>query len=277
MSAGLLALVWGLVHGNALGWESARIVASLAAGAALLAGFVAWELRARAPMVPMRFFGRRDFAVANAASLLANFGMFGSIFLLSQFFQTAQGLSPLDAGLRVLPWTLMPMIVAPVAGALSDRIGGRQLMAAGLALQAAGLAWSAAVTAPDAAYATLIVPFAVTGIGMGMFFAPLASTVLGSVRPADEGKASGVNNAVREVGGLLGVAVLASIFAGAGGYATPEAFVDGLVPATWAGAAVVGAGAVVTLVLPRRRTALTAPGPLPSADARARPRAASAS
>ncbi|HWC26738.1 MAG TPA: MFS transporter, partial [Solirubrobacteraceae bacterium] len=254
-----------------------RIVASLAAGAALLTGFVAWELRARAPMVPMRFFGRRDFAVANAASLLANFGMFGSIFLLSQFFQTAQGLSPLDAGLRVLPWTLMPMIVAPVAGALSDRIGGRQLMAAGLALQAAGLAWSAAVTAPHAAYATLIVPFAVTGIGMGMFFAPLASTVLGSVRPADEGKASGVNNAVREVGGLLGVAVLASIFAGAGGYATPEAFGDGLVPATWAGAAVVGAGAVVTLVLPRRRTALTAPGPLPSADARARPRAASAS
>ena len=281
VSSGLLALVWGLVNGNAHGWGSAAIVASLTAGVALLGLFVAWELRAAAPMVPMRFFAKRDFAAANVASLLANFGMFGSIFLLSQFFQTVQGLSPFDAGLRVLPWTLMPMIVAPIAGVLSDRIGGRQLMAAGLALQAAGLAWSAAVIAPAAAYGTIIVPFAVTGIGMGMFFAPLANTILGAVRADEEGKASGVNSAVREVGGLLGVAVLASIFSSAGGYASPQAFVDGLVPATAVGAAVVGAGALVTLALPRRREAgeviVTPPPSLGAADGPARPQAASAS
>jgi EmrB/QacA subfamily drug resistance transporter len=201
VGAGLLALVWGLVNGNAEGWASARIVASLVAGAALLGAFVAWELRAPAPMLPMRFFRKRAFAAANAASLLANLGMFGSIFLLTQFFQTVQGHSPLDAGLRVLPWTLMPMLVAPVAGALSDRIGGRQLMATGLALQAAGLAWSAAALEPGVPYAGIIVPFAVTGLGLGMFFAPLANTVLGSVRPEEEAKASGVNSAVREVGG----------------------------------------------------------------------------
>jgi len=205
--------------------------------------------------------------------------MFGSIFLLTQFFQTVQGLSPFDAGLRVLPWTLMPMIVAPISGVLTDRIGGRQLMAAGLALQAAGLGWSAAVTEPASDYATLIVPFAVTGIGMGLFFAPLANTILASVRAEEEGKASGVNSAVREVGGLFGVAVLASIFSSTGGYASPQDFVDGLVPATAVGAAVVGAGALVTLALPRRRPSAgaTAPAPPGPAESRAHPQAASAS
>ena len=256
MSAGLLGLVWGLVNGNADGWTSPRILAALGLGAVLLAAFVRWEVRARAPMLPMRFFRSRTFAAANTASLLMTFGMFGAIFLLTQFFQTAQGHSPLQAGLRVLPWTLMPMVVAPVAGALSDRIGGRLLLASGLGLQALGLGWNAAVTEAGVGYASLVGPFVISGIGMGLFFAPLANTVLSAVRPADEGKASGANGAVREVGGVLGVAVLASIFSQAGGYGTAETFVDGLVPAMYVGAGVVGLGALAALILPQRRRSL---------------------
>ena len=107
-SAGLFGIVWGLVRGNTQGWASTEIVGALTAGAALLAAFVAWELRAQNPMLPMRFFRNRTFTLANAASMFMFFGMFGSIFLLSQFFQTVQGYSPLGSGLRILPWTLAP-------------------------------------------------------------------------------------------------------------------------------------------------------------------------
>lgn len=271
-STGLLAIVWALVNGNSHGWTSSGIVAALVVGAALLAGFVAWELRAAQPMLPMRFFRSRAFSAANAASLLMYFGMFGSIFLLTQFFQTAQGYSPLQAGLRVLPWTAMPMVVAPIAGALSDRIGGRPIMAGGLALQAAGLAWIAAVSSASVGYLSLVGPFVLSGIGMAMFFAPTANVVLSAVRPQEEGKASGTNNAIREVGGVLGVAVLASIFARHGGYESPATFNAGLVPAIWVGAIVVGIGALVALVIPARRRAAQAPGLL--ADELAVPEAA---
>jgi MFS family permease len=203
-------------------------------------------------MLPMRFFRNRAFAAANGASLLMYFGMFGSIFLLSQFFQTAQGYSPLGAGLRILPWTLMPMFVAPVAGALSDRIGGRPLMATGLALQAIGLGWIAAVSTATVGYTSLVGPFILSGVGMALFFAPVANVVLSAVRPQEEGKASGTNNAIREVGGVLGVAVLASIFARSGGYESPQTFNDGLVPALWIGAAVLAAGSLVALLIPRK-------------------------
>jgi predicted MFS family arabinose efflux permease len=252
-SAGLLGVVWGLVNGNGDGWTSTPIVASLAAGVALLVAFVAWELRTAKPMLPMRFFRSRSFSAANGASLAMSFGMFGSIFLLTQFFQTAQGYSPLEAGLRVLPWTAMPMIVAPIAGALSDRVGSRSILAVGLGLQAVGLAWIAAVSSADVGYASLVGPFVVSGIGMGMFFAPMANVILGSVSPSEEGKASGVNNAVREVGGVFGVAVLASVFSRYGGYESPAIFSEGLVVATWVGAVVVAGGAVAAALIPGKR------------------------
>jgi len=258
-SVGLLGLVWALVNGNGDGWTSPQIVAALTLGAILMVGFVVWELRAAAPMLPMRFFRDRAFAAANAASLLMYFGMFGSIFLLAQFLQTVQGHSPLGAGLRVLPWTAMPMIVAPIAGALSDRIGGRPLMAGGLALQATGLAWLAAVSTPTVPYTELVIPFILSGTGMAMFFAPVANVVLSSVRPEEEGQASGANNTIREVGGVFGVAVLASVFSHYGGYASPETFVDGLSPAIWVGAVVVAAGAVISLAIPRLRRAQEQP------------------
>jgi MFS family permease len=245
--------VWGLVNGNGDGWTSGPIVASLAAGAVLLAAFLAWERRAPRPMVPLRLFRDRAFAAANGASLFMYFGMFGSIFLLAQFLQTAQGHSPLGAGLRTLPWTAMPMVVAPIAGALSDRIGGRPLMATGLALQAIALGWLALVSEPAVPYSELVGAFVLGGIGMGMFFAPVANVVLSAVRPDEEGKASGVNNAIREVGGVFGVAVLASVFASYGSYASPQAFSDGLVPVVWVGAAVLAVGALVSLAIPRKR------------------------
>jgi EmrB/QacA subfamily drug resistance transporter len=250
---GLLGIVWGLVNGNSDGWASTQIVSALVAGAVLLAAFVAWELRATEPMLPMRFFRDRAFSAANGASLFMYFGMFGSIFLLTQFFQTAQGYSPLEAGLRVLPWTAMPMVVAPIAGALSDRIGGGRIMATGLFLQAAGLAWIAAVTTGDVAYTSLVGPFILSGIGMGMFFAPVANVVLSAVRPVEEGKASGANNAIREVGGVFGVAVLATLFSHYGGYESADRFSHGLVIATWVGAAVVAGGAVLALLIPPRK------------------------
>jgi EmrB/QacA subfamily drug resistance transporter len=255
-STGLLALVYGIVRGQSLGWASPEILASLGAGVALLAAFIAWERRAPAPMLPPRFFRSRAFSATNGVSLAMYFGVFGAIFLLAQFFQTVQGYSPLEAGLRTLPWTGMPMIVAPIAGVLSDRIGSRPLMAAGLALQATALTWLALVSTPDVAYSALVPAFVMGGAGMALVFAPAANAVLGSVAPAEAGQASGATNAIREVGGVLGVAVLASVFSGAGGYTSPQAFVDGLVPALWVGGAVLLAGAFVALLVPRRRRAV---------------------
>jgi EmrB/QacA subfamily drug resistance transporter len=251
-SVGLFGIVWGLVRGNAVGWSSPEIVGAFVAGAAVLAGFVAWELRAAAPMLPMRFFRNRTFALANVASLLMSFGMFGSIFLLAQFFQTVQGYTPLGSGLRILPWTAMPMIVAPIAGALSDRIPPSRIIGTGLALQALGLAWIAAVSSPTMSYAAIVIPFAISGIGMGMFFAPIANVVLSTVLRAEEGQASGANNAIRELGGVFGVAVLAAVFANYGGYGTGTSFVDGMTPAVYIGAAVVALGAVAAFAIKRR-------------------------
>jgi EmrB/QacA subfamily drug resistance transporter len=252
-SAGLLGIVWGLVRGNGQGWTSPEIVLTLAAGAVLVVAFVLWELRTDTPMLPMRFFRNRTFTMTNVASLLMFFGMFGSIFLLAQFFQTVQGYSPFGSGLRILPWTAMPIFVAPIAGALSDRIGGRPLMSLGLALQATGLGWIAAVSTPTTAYGSLVAPFVLSGIGMALFFAPVANVVLSAVRPEEEGQASGANNAIRELGGVFGVAVLASLFSHYGGYGSGETFVDGMNVAVWAGAGVVAAGALAAFAIPRRR------------------------
>jgi EmrB/QacA subfamily drug resistance transporter len=266
-SGGLLGIVWGLVRGNGQGWTSPEIVGSLTAGAIVLALFVLWELRASAPMLPMRFFRNRAFALANVASLLRFFGMFGSIFLLSQFFQSVQGYSPLGSGLRILPWTIMPMFVAPIAGALSDRIGGQRLMGVGLALQASGLAWLAMVSTATVPYLELVGPFVISGIGMALFWAPVANVVLSAVRPEEEGQASGSQNAIRELGGVFGVAVLASVWSHYGSYASGTSFVDGMTPALWIGAALVLAGSVAAFAIPSRKRANEAAEfvPLPEA------------
>jgi EmrB/QacA subfamily drug resistance transporter len=256
-SSGLLGVVFGIVRAQALGWTSATVVVSMGVGLVLLAAFVAWELRAPAPMVPMRFFRNRAFVATNGVSFAMFFGAFGSIFLLAQFFQVAQGYSPLEAGVRTLPWTAMPIFVAPVAGILSDRIGSRPLMTAGLSLQSLGLAYLALISATGVAYAALVPGFVMAGTGMALVFAPSANALLSSVRQSEAGQASGVNNTIREVGGVLGVAVLASVFTGAGGYGSPQDYVEGLVPAVWVGSAVLAAGAMAALLVPGRRAAAT--------------------
>ncbi len=251
-SVGLLGIVWGLVRGNEHGWTSPGVAGPIVAGIVLLGAFVLWERRTPEPMVPLRFFRNRAFSAANVTSLLMSFGMFGSIFLLAQFFQVVQGYSPLEAGLRTLPWTAMPIFVAPVAGLFSDRIGARPLLVAGMALMAGGLAWIAIVTSPTVAYLELVPAFVMAGVGMSLYFAPVANLVLSTVRRQEEGKASGVNNTIREVGGVFGVAVLASVFSAVGGYVSPQAFVDGMTAAVWVGAIAVALAGVAAIAIPPR-------------------------
>jgi len=252
VSAGLLGIVWGLIRGNEHGWTSLGVVGPIITGIVLLGAFVLWERRTPEPMVPLRFFRNRAFSAANVTSLLMSFGMFGAIFLLAQFFQVVQGYSPLEAGIRTLPWTAMPILVAPIAGMLSDRVGARPLLVAGMALMAFGLAWIAFVTSPMVPYAQLVPAFVLAGVGMSLYFAPVANLVLSTVARKEEGKASGVNNTIREVGGVFGVAVLASVFSAAGSYASPQAFVDGMVPAIWVGAVAVALAGVAAVLIPPR-------------------------
>jgi EmrB/QacA subfamily drug resistance transporter len=260
-SSGLLGVVLALVRGNGAGWTSPETLGSAAFGVAALVAFVLWELRAPAPMLPMSFFRSRAFAAANAASLALYFGMFGSVFLLVQFLQLVLGYSPLQAGLRTLAWTAMPLVVAPIAGMLSDRIGGRPIMAFGLAADAVAFAWMAMTASPEQSYAALAPALVLAGIGTSSFFAPVANIVMSSVRAEQSGQASGATNAIREIGGVLGVAVLAAVFSHRGGFESGDAFVSGYQPALLIGAAVLAAGAVAALLIPRRRRA-QAPAPV---------------
>ncbi len=251
-SAGLFALTFALIRGEGLGWTSAVVLGSLGTGLAFLAVFVRWELRTPAPMLPMQFFGSRAFTAANGLSFAMFFGAFGAIFLISQYFQTAQGYGPFEAGARTLPWTGMPMIFAPVGGLIATRIGTRPVLVVGLALQAIGLAWMTLILEPSTPFVELIAPFAITGIGMAFVFSMAPEAVLAAVRRQDAGKASGATNAIREVGAVLGVAVLASVFAANGGYESPQAFTDGLVAALPVAVVVLAVGAVLALLTPGR-------------------------
>jgi EmrB/QacA subfamily drug resistance transporter len=258
-TAGLFAVVLGLVKAADWGWGSSTIVELFVAGAVLVGLFVAWERRVAEPVLPLRLFRNRGFTASNVASLFMFFGMFGAIFLLAQFLQVAHHYSPLSAGVRTLPWTAMPIFVAPIAGLLSDRIGGRRIVATGLFLQAIGLFWLAAVSTPTVAYLKLVPGLAISGFGMALFFAPVANLVLSSVRHEEQGIASGAHNAIRELGGVFGVAVLASVFAHSGGYQSAQAFTDGVVPAVRLGALIVALGGVAALLIPRKPTSTVNP------------------
>jgi EmrB/QacA subfamily drug resistance transporter len=249
-SSGLFGLVYGLVRSQSLGWTSPEVVISLAVGAVLVLAFVRYELRTKDPMLPMQFFANRGFAVTNAVSLAMYFGMFGSIFFLSQFLQNVLHNTPLQAGIKLLVWTGATMVVSPLAGYFSERVGSRLFMVAGLGLQALALGWLATEVSVDQSYASMIAPFILAGSGMALVFAPAANAVLSSVRTDQAGQASGATNAIRELGGVLGIAVLATVFTSNGSYLSPQAYVNGLIPAMWVGVAVLAVGAAIAAVLP---------------------------
>ncbi|MBV9838222.1 MAG: DHA2 family efflux MFS transporter permease subunit [Solirubrobacterales bacterium] len=249
-SSGLFGIVYGLVRAQSQGWTQPEIVIALAVGGMLVLAFIRHELRTAAPMLPMSLFANRAFAVTNGVSLAMYFGMFGSIFFLSQFLQNVLHNSPLQAGVKLLVWTGATMVVSPLSGFFAERYGSRPFMVAGLALQAIALGWLASLAGIHQSYASMIAPFLLAGAGMALVFAPAANAVLSSVRTDQAGQASGATNAIRELGGVLGIAVLATVFTSHGSYASPASYVDGLVPAMWVGVAVLAAGALAAGLLP---------------------------
>ena len=250
-SAGF-AIVWGLVRGNSAGWDSLEIIGALAAGVVLAVAFIAWELRAAEPMLPMRFFRSRAFSAGNAAIFLTLASLFGAVFFFAQMLQTALGYGPLDAGLRLMPWTATFITVAPLAGSLVDRFGERRFMVAGLSLQALGMGWIALIADSGLTYSEFLIPSIVAGVGVSMAIPAAQNSVVGSFSLEEVGKAAGANSMMRELGGVFGVAVSAAVFAGAGSFASPEAFLDGFAPAVGVLAAFSALGATIALALPGR-------------------------
>jgi EmrB/QacA subfamily drug resistance transporter len=253
VSAAAFAIVWGLVRANAAGWDSFEVVAALAAGVLLAAAFVTWERRAPEPMLPMRFFRSRGFSAGNAAIFFTFASLFTGVFFFAQLLQTVLGYGPLDAGLRLIPWTATFITVAPIAGTLADRYGERPFMVGGLLLQVVGLSWIALIADPDIAYSELVLPLIVAGVGVSMAIPAAQNSVVGSVADAAIGKAAGANSMMRELGGVFGIAVAVAVFAGAGSYASAEAFTDGFAPAIGLAAALSLAGAAAGAALPGRR------------------------
>ena len=255
---GVLALVYGIVSGNDKGWDSTEVIGSLLAGGVLIAAFIWWESRTSSPLLPLRLFRDRSFSVANIVGLTFSFGVFGSIFILIQFLQVVQGYSPLGAGIATMPWTLAPMVIAPLAGLVAPRVGTRLLIIVGLTLQAAGILWLAAAMSADVAYTTMLPAFIFAGIGMGLVFAPIATAVLATMTSDDHAKANGTNSTVREIGVALGIAVLTAVFVGAGGALTPELYVDAARPAILVGGLVLALAALIAFALPSGRAKLVA-------------------
>lgn len=259
VTAGFFGIVFGLVRADSVGWTSTQVLTGLIGGIILLALFVAWEARVEVPMVPLSLFRDRGFSLSIVLAIVPTFGVFGAVFLVTQYLQIGLGYSPLGAGVRTIAWTAMPMIAAPIAGYFTDRIGGKWPLVLGLAFQAVGITWIGAVAAADLPYTNLVAPFVITGLGLGMFLPAIADLTIGYA-PADmEGMASGASNAVRQLGAALGVSLLGAIFGAYGGYESSEAFADGLSPAMYVAGAVLAVGFVLALALPAARRTVTAP------------------
>jgi EmrB/QacA subfamily drug resistance transporter len=251
--ASVLLLVHAIVRANDDGWGSFPIVAELAGGALLMLLFLAWQWRSRSPIVPLRLFRDRSFSLTNLVGFGFSFGTFGAVFILIQYMQVVQGATPLEAAVRTTPWTLAPMVIAPLAGIIAPRVGTRMLMLLGLLFQGVALLWLALTMSTDTPYAEMVAPFILAGVGMGLVFAPSATALLATLGVVDHAKASGVNSTVREIGIALGTAVLTAIFTGAGGELVPDLYVEAARPAVATGAVVLLATAVASLWLPAGR------------------------
>jgi EmrB/QacA subfamily drug resistance transporter len=252
VTAAAFGIVWGLMRGNTAGWGSLEVVGTLVGGVAALAGFVLVEQRVSEPMLPPRMFRSRAFSAGNAANFLFSAALLSAVFFMAQFQQTALGQGPLDSGLRLLPWTATLFIVAPVAGALTNRIGERTLVALGLALQAGGMGWIALIASPGMTYWHMIPPLVMAGAGISMAIPSAQNVVMNAVSPGDLGKASGAYMTMRQLGGVFGLAIAAAVFTGAGSYASAAAFGAGFEPALAVAAGFSLAGAAVALALPGR-------------------------
>ena len=245
--------IWGIVHGNDDGWSSARVLVPLIVAALLLPIYIAWARRRPDAVLPLRLYRSRSFSVANLISLGFTVGMFGAVFLLSQYLQVVQGYTPLGAGVRTLPWTAAPMVIAPLAGALAARIGVRPLMLVGLALQAGALAWFAVVTENASAYSAFVAPLVMAGVGMGLVFPSVSTAVLEGLPAGDFAIASSANSTVREFGVALGIALLTAVFLGNGGHIAPDGYTGAIGPALLTGAGAVTLAFVAALFAPGRR------------------------
>ena len=252
VTAAALGIVWGLVRGNSVGWGSVEVVSALALGVLLSVGFVAWELRAREPMLPMSLFRLRPFAGGNAAIFFLWGSAFGAVFFVAQFLQATLGFTPLETGVRLIPWGAVTIIVPRFAGALIPRFGERPFVVAGMFLHAAAMAWIALIAEPGLAYGSMVAPLILSGAGIAMAIPATQSAVLSSVAPRFIGKASGTFSTSRQLGGAFGVAVLVAVFAASGSYGSAAAFSDGFAPALAASAALALGGAAAGIWLPGR-------------------------
>jgi EmrB/QacA subfamily drug resistance transporter len=263
VSGAAFGVVWGLMRGNSAGWAAPEVATTLIAGLVLVAAFVGFELRTAEPMLPMRLFRARGFAAGMMSSLLFYAGMYGVLFFVAQFSQTAQGFGPLGAGLRMLPWTATLFVFAPLGGRLVNRFGEHRLVVGGLLLQALGLTWVAAIASPDVTYVALVVPMILAGAGVSLAMPAAQNAVISAVAASEIGKASGAFNMFRFLGGAFGISSVVTVFDRAGGLNSPQAFSSGFAAAVGVAAALsaagaVAAGAMAGLGLPARHQAAPA-------------------
>ena len=233
VTAGVVSVVWALVRANDVGWSSPEIVSTLVAGCALLVAFVGWERRVPAPMVPLRLFHNRAFAVGNVTMFLMSGATFAAAFLIIQEFQFARGYSPVSTGVRLLPFFGTPMVVSPLAGALSDRIGRRPIMVTGLTLQALGFAWVAVRGSLSTSWVELVLALLVAGVGISMALPTVPTAVLGSVASVEMGKASGISAMSQRFGAVFAIAIASAVFSAHGDLSSPAAVTAGFRPALW--------------------------------------------
>ena len=253
VTGGVVSLVWALTRANQVGWGSAETVATLVAGAVLLVAFFVWESRASAPMLPLRLLRVPAFAAGNATGFLMSGAIFAAAFMTFQYFQLVRGYSPLMTSVYLLPWLATPMVVSPIAGAVSDRVGRRPVMGVGLLLQTIGFAWIA-LNVSHASTAAVVVVLAIAGIGISMALPTVPTAVVNSVAESEIGKASGINYMMQRFGMVFAIAISTAIFSAYGHLGSPAAFTDGFKPALAACAILSLLATVATLgVVPGRR------------------------
>jgi EmrB/QacA subfamily drug resistance transporter len=250
-AVGLFALTYALIEANAYGWGSPRIVGAFALAAVALVAFVLLERHQRDPMLPLELFRSGTYTGANLVVLLVALAMFGVFFFMSLYMQRILGYSAVQTGAAFLPMTILIILVAPIAGKTSDRIGSRGLMTAGMVLIAVQLLYFSRLGL-DATFWDLLPAFLVGGAGMSLTMTPSAAAATRSVPVDKSGVGSAVLNAARQIGGSLGIAIMGAIVAHeAGGEQTPEAFIDGFQSALLVAAGIAAVGAIVAFTLVR--------------------------